>query len=535
MKNIKKTIILAICFFAGLTSCSSFLEEHSPDRIPLEMAITNEEEAAQFLYAVYAKVKNSVFGLDYMAATDFMTDDIDYKGGAIQTLALSQLTHDNNNQNLRKLWSNLYAVIGQCNILIDKLETQPELSADYGKIMVAEARMMRAWAYFNLTELWGDVPLVTLPVYSIKDHLYSSRSAKKDIYSQIISDLIYARSNLPESRISVSSVYGSQTRYSYPLVLTKAAAILLLGKVYLFDKQYEDVISTLSYFASPGQYNEKYSLIPYYKLFDTRYESDAERPNEVLWEIEAKAESGYSNSYNSQVSPNSKKDPWGKVIDPGMVTRYQNVVPTYDLIKSYDVSDLRYRHSFRFILNEGLNVIVPQILKNYDITATDPDNGGANFILLRVADAYLMLAESYNELGSQEYAAYFSSRIRERAGLAPLPSDLTQQEMRAALLLERRHEFACEGSYRLFDLRRTGLYGQVMTEYSRKQTELLSLVSDEAVEEFTDMVTGNTTPAVNIPFTRVNKMWQDKFMLHPLPRAELIANPNLHPYTPNWN
>ena len=532
-----KKIITILCSLSVLFSCSAFLEEHVPDRVPLEIAVTNEEEAAQFLYGIYAKVKNTVFGMDYMSVTDFMTDDVDYIGGAIVPQSLARLTHDNNNKSIKNVWGYLYAVIGQCNILIDKLEQNPGLSPDYGHAMIGEAKMIRAWAYFNLTELWGDVPLMTLPVYSIKgSNMFPSRSEKSAVYAQIIKDLNDAVDVLPESRISVTSSYGSQVRYSYPLVLTKAAAKLMLGKVYLFDKMYEDVISTLGYFATPAGFDDKYGLIPVDHLFDTRYESQSdERSKEVLWEIEAEAEVGYSNSYNANVCPNAKTDPWGQVIDPGMVTRYMNTIPTYDLIKSYDVNDLRYRHTFRFIYNESLKTTRPQIMKNYDCMASDPDQGGANFIVLRVADAYLMLAEAYNELGSPEMASFFSAPVRKRAGLEPIPGTLSQEEMREALLLERRHEFACEGSYRLFDLRRTGRYAEVMREYGEKMNELLAQDEESRVEEFTDMTTGNTTPAIAIPFAQVNKIWQDKFVLHPIPREELNANPNLKAYTPNWN
>ena len=527
---ISAVVCISVLFIPG---CSSFLEEHSPDRIPLEQAITNEEEAVQFLYGIYAKVKNTVFGLEYLSVTDMMTDDIDYTGGAIVPRALARMTHDNNNKNLKTVWDNFYAVIGQCNILIDKLSAQPHISTDFGTIMIAEAKMMRAWSYFNLAELWGDVPLITLPVYSLSDNLFPARTEKSIVYSQIIKDLDEAAVFLPETPVTVSKGTGNIVAYSYPLTLTKGAAKLLLGKAYLFNRQYEDAINALAYFATPDGYNSNYELIPYYFIFDTRYKNEDVRSKEILWEIEAKAEVGYSNNINPNICPNGKVDPWGNTIDAYMVTRYQNTIPSYDLIKSYDTDDIRYRQTFRFI-NAAPNSI-PQILKNYDIQAADPDNGGPNAILLRVADAYLMLAESYNELGSPQMASFFSSRVRERAGLQPLPETLSQEEMRDALLLERRHEFACENSYRLFDLRRTGKYGEVMKAYSQRMSDLMSEDEETLTEEFVDMATGNTTPAITIPFARINKVWQDKYMLHPIPKEELIANPNLKVNIPDWN
>ena len=537
-KSVKFSISCLACITLLLASisCSDFLKEHPSDRIPLSEFITNEEEAAQFLYGIYAKVKNTVFGLPYISVTDLMTDDMDYTGDAFAVKTLANLVHDNNNKNIELVWGNLYSVIGQCNILIDKLTVNPEISSDYAQVMIAEAQMMRAWSYFNLVELWGDVPLVTLPVYSVNDNLFPGRSPKADVYAQIIKDLSDASENLPETKISICKKVGTTGTYvyDYPLTLTKAAAKLMLGKAYLFNRQYDEVISVLSYFAEPGKYNEQYDTIPYQELFDTRYETSESRKKEVLWEIEARPVVDYSNGLNSNLAPNAREDPWGNKIDESMATRYQNLLPSYDLIKSYETSDKRYRYGFRFIRTAPSSL--PQIMKNYDITATDADKGGANMVLLRVADAYLMLAEAYNELGSQKMASYFSTKIRKRAGLEPLPESLSYEQMRDALMLERRHEFACENSYRLFDLRRTGTYGDVMDAYSRKMQEFQAMNPEDLTEEFVDMTTGNMTPSITIPFVNVNKIWQSKHMLHPIPKSELTANPNLKINTiPNWN
>jgi len=526
----KRPITYCILLAAILTtaSCKKFLEERSPDKIPLEKAITNEETATQFLYGAYGCVKNTIYGIDYMMVTEVLTDDVDYTGSASNARALAYMNFDNKNTHIKNIWTELYAVVEQSNILIDALEQNPSLSPGYGTRLIAEAKTLRAWAYMNIVQLWGEAPLVTVPVYSIKDNLFPARSSVNDIYAQIIGDLNYAVDNMSPDKTYVTSAKNATTvKYSYPLAFTKAAPVLLLGKVYALCGQWQEVVSALSYFATEAGFNPAYGLVSQYnKLFDTRYKTDPERSSEVFWEIESKADPNYYNSIQSNVAPSGRVDPWGNVIDAVMPTRYQNIIPTYNLLRSFSPNDLRYRQSFRFIGRAPDST--PQMLKNYDIQALDSDIGGPTVVLLRLADAYLLLAEAYNELGSPALADFFSEPVRARAALGSIGT-LSQADMRQALRDERRREFACEQGYRLFDLRRWGVYKSVMTAFGN------GYVGSSTTETFVDMVTGNTTPAIRLPFSGVHKTWQDKYVLHPIPYTEMIANPNLTTTIPNWN
>lgn len=513
------TLILLLLLSTMFSSCDSFLKEDVPDRIELDKYFNDEEEAVKFLYGGYSAVKNTVFGFSLLAVTDLMTDDMDFASTDISRKGLCFLTFDPKNKYLKEVWGNFYAVIEQMNILLDKIEKNPSILNTSGNSIIAEARFIRGWAYFNLVQLWGNVPLVTIPTYSItKDNIYPKRTDREVIYGQITNDLAYAATQLPDDPSTITTTQG----LSYPLTIKRGAAKLLLAKVYLAQKQYKDVLDELSYFFIDNP--DKFSLSEYNTLFDTPYKTTPERKNEVIWEMEADAVSGFNNKLHREMAPSEMKGWKGETL-VGITTGYQNFIPTVDLFSSFSPMDKRYRYLYQF--SKSAPDSRPAIRKGYDILASNQDLGGANCILLRYADALLIEAEALNELGDPAAAKPYVDQIRQRAGLPVLSEGLNQQSMRDSIMMERRHEFAHEG-YRLYDLRRTGTYMQVMTQYAINNN-----IDADQTREFVDP-RWTTTPdknklTVKIPFVSGNKNPQEKHLLHPIPTDELIANPNLAP------
>lgn len=212
----KKILFILLSAFV-LGSCD-FLDEQSKTQIPLDNYFNNEEEAMLFLYGAYYQVRNTVFGTDFMYLTDTMTDNIDYSSTNVDRKGVTYLTLNVNNSIVKNIWGKFYAVVEQCNILIDQLEKRPELSPANSENIIAEAKFIRAWAYFNLVQLWGDVPLMTVPVYSIKeDNIRPERSSVDAVYSTIISDMEWVAKIVEEkpSAITVSS------GVSYPLTISR--------------------------------------------------------------------------------------------------------------------------------------------------------------------------------------------------------------------------------------------------------------------------------------------------------------------------
>lgn len=510
----KKILFILLSAFV-LGSCD-FLDEESKTQIPLDNYFNDEEEAMLFLYGAYYQVRNTVFGTDFMYLTDTMTDNIDYSSTNVDRKGVAYLTLNVNNSLVKNVWGKFYAAVEQCNILIDQLERRPDLSPANSDNIIAEAKFIRAWAYFNLVQLWGDVPLMTVPVYSVKeDNIRPERSSVDAVYSTIISDMEWVATITEEkpSVISVSSGVG------YPLTISRAAAKTLLAQMYLARKEYMNVIETLKLFADGTQVNEDYGLCSQYKyIFDTRYKEIEERKKEILWEISAKSEDKYNNTWHREVAPSELKGASGEKIE-GATSGYQSYTPSYDLFNSYDTDDMRYRQTYQITSSSK-----PHFLKGYDVAALNQNLAGPNVILLRTADAYLMLAEAYNELGAPDKAVFFLNLVRSRATLTGLDATLSHDELADAILNERRWEFAGEGAYRLYDLRRTGRYLDVMQAFTQR---IVEMSAEDLKQSFVNPFDGKKTPELSIPFIKLSKNAQPRHLLLPIPADERIANPKL--------
>lgn len=117
----------------------------------------------------------------------------------------------------QSLWQLLYAEIARTNTVVSRAVDVPMDEARKG-VRVAEAKFLRALSYFYLVQQWGDVPMPLVETTSASKE--AVRVPAKDIYQQIINDLLEAESKLP----AVASNYGRAT---------KGAAQFLLARVYL--------------------------------------------------------------------------------------------------------------------------------------------------------------------------------------------------------------------------------------------------------------------------------------------------------------
>ena len=225
------------------------------------------------------------------------------------------------------------------------------------------------------------------------------------------------------------------------------------------------------------------------------------------------------------MAPSELKGASGEKIE-GATNGYQSYTPSYDLFNSYDTGDMRYRQTYQITSSSK-----PHFLKGYDVAALNQNLAGPNVILLRSADAYLMLAEAYNELGAPDKSVFFLNLVRSRATLTGLDATLSHDELADAILDERRWEFAGEGAYRLYDLRRTGRYLDVMQKFTQRVVEMSA---EDLKQSFINPMDGKKTPELSIPFIKLSKNAQSRHLLLPIPADERIANPKLT-QNPGWN
>lgn len=344
-------------------------------------------------------------------------------------------------------WRSHYLGIARANTVLARL---PGIAMDGAlkERLMLEARFLRAYYYFNLVRLFGDVPLVTLEVTGLRDN-YPSRATQEQVYELIIGDLTAAE-DLP---------------VTYPATevgrATSGAAKALLAKVHLTRKEWSLAAAKAKEVTDLGVYG----LLPDYgSVFTVANKNSRESIFEVQYFVGAQSGTGnpISNNFFELFAPDGSGS---AVTGIPNANAFGRNIPTNDVIAAYEAGDARKDASVRTSYTRPGNP--PEVVNaNYIVKFLDPSasagglgTGSSNgWRVLRYADVLLMQAEALNELGYGNNAAFEAlNAVRNRAKLPGLTAvELPgQQAFREHVYRERRVELAFENQ-RWFDLVRTG-------------------------------------------------------------------------------
>ena len=524
MKTTKYIQIGLFLFLWGtFSSCLDFLDEKLPNSFDVDGYYQDEEEAVKGLYGLYSSVRDLVFGIDLTSVTDLMSDDMDFVNTDVSRRTLNSLTFDTRNKYFYNVWIKLYDVVGNANVVIDKvsqLGQQDDKYKNTSEQIIGEAKFIRAWAYMHLVQLWGEVPLVTVPTYNLDYVVSPHRDPVEKIYEQIYRDLKDAEvlNDTPYSIVIKKDI-------TYPLTLTRSAVKLLEAKMYLIEKKYDDCIAAVEYLVK-DRYPATFDLVSDYRiLFDVAEKQNPERKKEVIWEIEAKAATKYNNTSHREFAPKS-------AIEACKTTGYQNFIPSTSLFEAFSKQSSDKRFDCMYRLSGGK----PCIMKKVDYQTSDQNMGGCGEVLLRFADAVLIYAEALNATGETEEAAEWINKIRDRAGLirkigsvtiGNIKPTVSQTVMQDTIIAERRMEFAHEGQ-RLYDLKRTGKWETMIKRYNADMARYVAAGSIQFA--LGPNIDGSSTALkLTVPFVEVRKSDNKRTLLHPVPGSEILVNSNLLP------
>lgn len=449
--------LLAI-FLLPLIACEDFLDVRpvsqgiAPEDQSADSAFyTNAEDAEAALAGVYSEFRNEYWELDYFVNGDAQSDDAYAGADNPANFQIDEMRIDAINSNVSRDWAYLYSTVGKANEVINNVDDVTELSAERKDQIKGEASFIRAFHYFQLVRLWGDVPLQLQEIRTVSAELlpeiypimFPARSPESEVYAQIIADLELAAATAPVTAPNKGYV-------------TKGAANAVLAKVYATIEPH-DWNKVLQY--CDAVINGPYSLLPEYdQLWDNSAENSAESIFEVNYE-------GTSSSGN-----------WGTGMFQGTDWKKFNT-PSNDLVAAFDAEgdEIRKNASITFSDVSGKWTDpywpannFPFVYKYRNLTSPSPQN----YIFLRLADIILLKAEALNELGDVTGAAELVNMIRERVDLSPTNA-ANQADMRLAIEKERRLELAFEG-HRWFDLKRTGRAIEVMSNVKGPDGEPLN-------------------------------------------------------------
>lgn len=462
-KILKIIIFPAIFIVLLLPGCKKFLEIDPQGKLTQQDFPINASDALLATNATYTTLREWYYNSGGYPILDIMSDDARKGSNAGDQQnnvgPYDSFRHTSSQDGLSRWWNTIYLGVKRCNVVI---EFVPNIQMNQGlrERYIAEAKFVRGLLYFDLVKAWGGVPLVTTTDPKPK----LPRATDEEIYQQIIQDLTNAIAVLPEK-----SQYGADDVGR----ATKGSAKALLAKVYLFRHNFQDAETLLMEVINSNEY----SLEP---IFINANGVDGNNGVESVFEIGAMqvegTESGgdqYANTQGVRGTPNRG---WG-------FNR-----PTENLRGSFEVGDPRLKGTIIDLGDTLDGILIVGDPSTPDVTKDDNGNiievecynrkvwvPGNNTItewglhrrILRYADVLLMAAEALNENGKQAQALTYLNMVRERArqGNNSILSDITttdQTLLSDTIMLERRHELAMEGGYRLFDLIRTGRVASVL-------------------------------------------------------------------------
>ncbi|SFD30590.1 RagB/SusD family nutrient uptake outer membrane protein [Spirosoma endophyticum] len=477
----KKRILAILFLTATLYSCKDFLNLKPEYQISDQGFYQNQNDFETALVGVYSTFRGLYSSSNILYMSELTTDntEIQWSSPSADEMQMDQNGVTATNAFARAVWNSCLYTISQSTNILNRIDAVNFDQTTKNRIK-GEAQFLRAFSYFYMVRLFGNVP-ITNETFSSPAQVAAADLTlrpKEDVYKLILSDLTSAETLLP------ATLVADKTRASQMTV--KA----LLGKVYLTQQSYDLAATKLKEVIDSKQY----SLVADYKTLSTNGNTNlAETILEVDYLSGQTAGNGQTlgNNYSTLFTPAITS----MAIFPGNSQGAGRIVPTLDLTKAYETGDARKAVSVNdsVLLIGGKKSYSRYGLKFVDFKAVDPGDGSISFTILRYADLLLMYAEVLNEQGKAADALPYINQVRQRAKL-PALAGLAQADLRLALERERRVEFLYEG-HRWFDLIRTG----------RAQTVLNAHYASQ----------------------KLNFSVQDFELLFPIPQAEIDLNPKL--------
>lgn len=455
MKSIKQTLksplrFYTSCLFASLLffcGCEKFMEIPLPtDSVSGDGAYLSDNTTGAVVTGIFYNMYNS--------STTFSGEEsIGYRTG-LYTDELQNLVNTNtNNQafytdNIQALnvaqWSRIYKLIYHCNIAINGIQTT-KAELRYRSQWLGEALFSRAFLYYYLVNLYGDVPIALSPDVIANNQI--GRSPKADVYQQILADLKQAKSllgtdykdGLGLNAVASATVTNVRSRPNF------YAATSLLARVYLEIGDWTNAEAEAS--AAIGKPDLFQLVNPTQTYLGTS--------KEMIWGLSptgagvVREYTLFNNAMPANVNGVTGANSFG--------TYGVSAALSESLVNLFDKTrDLRFTNWVRSSTAAVLGV--PSYFPNKYKSVTV---GTEAIVALRLAEQFLIRAEARARLNNLPDAKTDLNSVRSRANLDGTLAT-TQPELIAAILKERQMELFTEFGFRFIDLKRTGNIDAVM-------------------------------------------------------------------------
>ncbi|GAA4784363.1 RagB/SusD family nutrient uptake outer membrane protein [Olivibacter ginsenosidimutans] len=558
-------ILILLAGVLSLTSCYK-LDTEPYSQVSANTFWQNEDQALAGVLGVYNDLKKeNTFGLQF--SYDCLTDiGLGYDPPGLGDVISGTFT--DRTALVVDRWQAGYDLIQRSNHAIGQIQQMTSIDEQTKNVFIGELRFLRALMYFQLTNLFGELPLYDESVDLNKDfsNLANPRSSLADVQQFILADLDFAIANLPVSYDDKH--YGR---------VTKGAAYALRGKVYLYAKEWKSAIQDFEEIVYNKSNSYGYTLATNYaSLFTMEDDQSAE----MIFAIQNMGGTGFSygmpmafymgtrstfgsdwnnvlpstrfaDSYENKDGspfdwdayfPNYNED--NAVKKSAMMATQNNgtltqVPDTAKLRQIYANRDPRMNQTLivpysyylgwnanaeremQLVLATGVNENFGQIRNNRGWltyvwrkfvpegnlkgSLTDRAHTPINFPLIRLADVLLMLSEAYNEDGQLTNAITELNKVRARSSMPGLNSGAPFLAVTSKTEMQER----------ISHERKIELAAEGWRYFDLKRWNQLSDVSTGFIEK---SIMGDNL---------VTRGYQSRHKLWPIPGAERELNPNL--------
>ncbi|MFC5625445.1 RagB/SusD family nutrient uptake outer membrane protein [Algoriphagus winogradskyi] len=469
-----RSTLLAIIMSVGMIACDEeVLSPVNPNQLGTETFYRTGPQLLAAINSVYATLQgNNLYNREYFFLHDLLSDDVETGGAQLEAPRAQVLNYvfDGSNPQIEANWRGWYRLIHRANLVIENADNATDnITEALRSRIVGEAYFLRGLAFYELSTLWGGVPLMTTSASSPEG---LPRATQEASYAQSLSDLNEAISRLPLNSTYSGTDVGRAS---------KGAAQAVAAKLLLFQGKFSEAKPYLTEIINSNQY----SLTERYL---DNFEEESENNSESIWEIQFSEAFGNAGGWNGDGTGIAEVTFRGQEYGPNA---WRNLIPNTSLVAEFEKpstgapkEDPRMSYNFYRLgdtFNAGASVLnestvqgdfnKPSWRKYQTIykRANENTQSGINFRVIRLADVYLMMAEVENELTGPAAALPYLNRTRKRADVmmpeyptAQYPTG-TKEQTRIAIQHERRVEMPGE-QVRNRDIRRWRRMGTLQGE-----------------------------------------------------------------------
>lgn len=523
----KTKIILGYALLSlGLSSCSDFLQEDPKGQLTPSTFYASQEELDMSIYSLYSIAAEGIRE-NITIAYHCQGDDMCANPGSnkLQLYEFDTFSPKDNNACVSNCWNKWYKLIKQANFIINNVGRVPTSQLEID-IAMGQAKFWRAWAYFNLVRLYGNVPkIVTDEIdYTIQP------SSITEIYDLITSDLESIDNTLPASYENYGAPRFINGTNNY---VTAQAVKSLLSAVYMAKagwplKQTENYAKAADKAKEviDGVNNGTYDVVlenDWSKIYapSNNYSKETLMGMSFTNAFGAWSQDSWMINCNLFESLGGWGDYWGEI------KFWQNMPdgPRKDAIYNKKILVNNGRKGETELINWWDVVEKHPMFRVFTVAPGDQDYdytqpasmdacNAHRHRLIRYSEVLLWYAEAQarSEGTPNAFAYECIDQVRKRAGLEPLPRNLSGTEFANAALQEHGWEIA-------------GYTSAVVTRRADMlRMELLETYFNERLKNEPIRI----TPEVVVEEVKLTGNWNgEKSIYAPYPEGDASLNPNL--------